>query len=265
MLGVMFVAAMLVLGTGGWLLTRGGFVRPAHPEVAAREAAEALKKAKAKAAATPAPLASLPEAAPVAPEPAAAPAEPPAPPAEAVPAAAVEPPLEAAPTEPVPVAPVAPAVREPVRPAAGAAEPRVRQAAPGWRPPEPAPAPAPATDAPQLTITPQPTTAPALSVRPAAAAPAPAPTGAMPDTPTREDVARAMDSVRSRVTACAAGKHGVAEVDLTVLGTGDVSHVVVTGDFSGTAEGSCIAREARTARFSPFVKPRFRLIYPFQL
>lgn len=87
----------------------------------------------------------------------------------------------------------------------------------------------------------------------------------MPDTPTREDVTRALDVVRPQVSACTGGKHGVAEVDLTVLSAGDVSHVVVTGDFAGTPEGSCIAREVRAARFSPFLKPRFRLIYPFQL
>ncbi len=42
-------------------------------------------------------------------------------------------------------------------------------------------------------------------------------------------------------------------------------HAVVAGDFAGSPAGSCIARVVRTARFAPFSKPRFRVIYPFSL
>jgi hypothetical protein len=96
--------------------------------------------------------------------------------------------------------------------------------------------------------------------------PLPAPSGELPDTPTRETVQAALDSVRAEVGRCApAGQRGVAEVDLTIASNGLVTHAVVAGDFAGTPAGSCIARAVRAARFTPFAKPRFRVIYPFSL
>jgi hypothetical protein len=238
LLGVMFVAAMLVLGVGGWLLTQGGFVRPRHPEVAAK----AIAKKLAAPVASPAAVS----------EPAAAAVPEPEPEPEPEPAAEPEPVPEAEPE------PAAPNARRP-----GGNEPRARRVEPPARPApvaRPSQLEQPRVAPPQLTITPQPGTSTTPS-SPGAAAPG----GELPETPTRETVTSALDAVRSRVLECAAGKHGVAEVDLTVLSSGDVSHVVVTGDFAGSAEGSCIAREVRAARFGSFQKPRFRLIYPFQL
>jgi hypothetical protein len=108
--------------------------------------------------------------------------------------------------------------------------------------------------------------APEVPAATATPTPAPAePAAPMPETPTRENVQSALDAKRSEVLQCAAGAHGVAEVDLTVSSTGAVTHAVVAGDFAGTPAGSCIARVVRTARFAPFSKPRFRVIYPFSL
>jgi hypothetical protein len=138
---------------------------------------------------------------------------------------------------------------------------------PKWSGAQPA---APAPSAPASSAA---TEQPVLSVTPSEAAPAPAepatapqaPSGPLPETPTRENVQSALDQKRSEVLACAGGQHGVAEVDLTVSSSGVVTHAVVAGDFAGTPAGSCIARVVRSARFAPFSKPRFRVIYPFSL
>jgi hypothetical protein len=78
-------------------------------------------------------------------------------------------------------------------------------------------------------------------------------------------VQAALDEKRTEIVACAAGQRGVAEVDLTVASAGNVTYAVVGGDFAGTPAGSCIARVVRSAKFAPFSKPRFRVIYPFSL
>jgi hypothetical protein len=85
------------------------------------------------------------------------------------------------------------------------------------------------------------------------------------DIPSKADVLTALGRVRSAVSACAHGMQGTAQLDITVADSGFVTSVVVGGDFAGTPEGSCIARAVRAAQFAPFKKPRFRLIYPFSL
>jgi hypothetical protein len=87
----------------------------------------------------------------------------------------------------------------------------------------------------------------------------------LPDIPSREDVIAALEPLRGAIGECVHGRRGVAQLDITVSSTGSVSHAVVGGDFAGTPEGSCIARATRTAQFTPFKKPRFRVIYPFGL
>ena len=87
----------------------------------------------------------------------------------------------------------------------------------------------------------------------------------LPDIPSRDDVISALEPLRRAIGECVHGKRGVAQLDITVSSSGSVSHAVVGGDFAGTPEGSCIARATRTAQFTPFQKPRFRVIYPFSL
>jgi hypothetical protein len=91
------------------------------------------------------------------------------------------------------------------------------------------------------------------------------PGGERPDTPAREDVVAALEPVREAVERCAAGRHGIAEVDLSVTGSGRVAHAMVGGDFVGSAQGSCIARVVRGAQFRAFKQPLFRVLYPFSL
>jgi hypothetical protein len=86
-----------------------------------------------------------------------------------------------------------------------------------------------------------------------------------PETPSREDVVRALQPLRAALQACAAGRSGVAELDLTIVGSGAVAQAVVGGDFRGGPEGSCIARTIRLARLPAFKQARFRILYPFSL
>jgi hypothetical protein len=146
-------------------------------------------------------------------------------------------------------------------------------AAPATAPAPTSSAPAPATDD---------SLAPALKQKPALTASArgervrrtgraskasatPAPTGDLPAGPTRTEVVARLESVRSSVQACAAGRTGVADLDVTIAHTGVVTHVLVGGDFAGTTQGSCIARAVRQARFPQFKQERFRLLYPYAI
>jgi hypothetical protein len=98
------------------------------------------------------------------------------------------------------------------------------------------------------------------------AAPAPAPSeNGLPAGPSRTDVLQRLESVRPSVRACAAGRSGVADLDITIAHTGSVMHVLVGGDFAGTTEGSCIARAVRQARFPTFSQERFRLLFPYAI
>jgi hypothetical protein len=104
--------------------------------------------------------------------------------------------------------------------------------------------------------------------RKAAPPPAPAPPepiDTVAETPSRTDVLHGLDGVRSSVQACAEGRNGVAEVDLTIAANGVVTNALVGGDFGGTPQGSCIARAVRKARFPVFKQDRYRVLFPYVL
>lgn len=86
----------------------------------------------------------------------------------------------------------------------------------------------------------------------------------LPDSPSREATVDALGAVRTAVAQCAAGRGGVANVRVTVRSSGKVTNAVVSGDFAGTPEGSCIARAVRGATFAPFAQPSFVVTYPYQ-
>lgn len=176
-------------------------------------------------------------------------------------------------------APQTPSIAEPAPapPAAPAPQPIVA-------PPPPPPAPPPSESAqPQVAdstpaklakvpITPEPVPAeiapaPAKKAKPArrAVEPEPAAPAALPDQPSRQAIADALDQMRSELALCAEGRTGVAELDLTLSAAGTVSHAVVGGDFAGSPQGSCIARSLRRARFAPFQQPKFRVLYRMKL
>jgi hypothetical protein len=88
---------------------------------------------------------------------------------------------------------------------------------------------------------------------------APAPTGggadsSLPQKLGRSQVQSGMRTVAGAVARCGRGETGRVTVDVVITGaTGRVTSATVTGQFAGTAVGSCAARAVRGARF-----PRFR-------
>lgn len=236
--GFLFLAVMLVVGGGGWLLTRGGYsgmrTQGQAPAAAARPAPSAVGPR------APSDLAPAPAAALTSPEP------PRADDAQQEPAEAR---VERAPSERTASKPAARRGRTGAKSVPAANAPGDAQGASAQR--------QGAMDTPGATG------APVLTVRPRTE-PETA-TGNMPDIPSREAVIDALEPLREAMSACVRGQHGVAQLDITVSGAGYVTHAVVGGDFAGTPDGSCIARAARGAKFAPFKKPRFRVIYPFSL
>jgi hypothetical protein len=87
----------------------------------------------------------------------------------------------------------------------------------------------------------------------------------LPEAPSRETIAASLNHMRSAIQLCTDGRTGVAELDLTIHGSGTVAHALVGGDFAGTPQGSCIARTLRGASFAPFQKPKFRVLYKLML
>ncbi len=92
-----------------------------------------------------------------------------------------------------------------------------------------------------------------------------APRGPVRETLDRETVQAVMLGVEPAVRACAGDRHGTAQVDVVVQSSGRVSTATVTGTFQGSAEGSCIARAVRSARFPAFSGEPLRFRYPFGL
>jgi predicted Zn finger-like uncharacterized protein len=88
----------------------------------------------------------------------------------------------------------------------------------------------------------------------------------LPAAPSQPDVLSAMRRVQPAVTACGAGEHGVAAVQVSIAGaTGRVTNAVVSGQFAGTSVGSCVARAVRDASVPPFRNPTFSVSYPFRI
>jgi len=202
-IGYGLVAAMVLLGLGGWFFTAGGYRRstdPAAPPTAASSVAR--------------PVDSL-----------------------------------ASPKLPAPSEPAIPTVTEP------AAPPPSEEAAP-------APAPKPGLRHGADGAPARPRVA-SKAVRKPAAVPPP-PSEAI-ETPSRDDLLHGLDRIRSNVQACAEGRNGVAEVDLTIAANGIVTNALVGGDFGGTPQGSCIARAVRKARFPTFKQDRYRVLFPYVL
>lgn len=187
----------------------------------------------------------------------------------APPAAVVAPPPVAAPVEP-PVAPAAKVVETAVAtarvPVQATIKPAVassgaqRHAPPAPQEPLTVSAPAPAKPAPVAALAPaaETTIAPAEEVAVPVAVDLPA-------FPSRDQVTAGFEAVRSALAQCAAGRTGVAEIKATINGNGRIGHALVAGDFTGSAEGSCMAKAVRDAQFPAFAEPRLKVSYPFAL
>ncbi|UJR83126.1 GYF domain-containing protein [Sandaracinus amylolyticus] len=93
-----------------------------------------------------------------------------------------------------------------------------------------------------------------------------APAPALPATPDREDVDRALTRAHSAVAACAEHGHGLAMVRITASGdTGRVTSAVVEGPLAGTPAGSCVARAVRGVTFTRFARESLTIEYPFRI
>ncbi|MCC7537683.1 MAG: hypothetical protein IT379_15780 [Deltaproteobacteria bacterium] len=122
--------------------------------------------------------------------------------------------------------------------------------------------------------TPPPTAAPTAPApsppparQPAREPEAPVDPSTLPVTLDRAAVVRGFAGVAAEVRGCATdGRHGVAQVEVTIANTGRVVGAVVSGgQFAGTPIGSCVARAVRRARFPRFQQPTVRVSYPFNL
>ncbi|MBW2460207.1 MAG: zinc-ribbon domain-containing protein [Deltaproteobacteria bacterium] len=94
------------------------------------------------------------------------------------------------------------------------------------------------------------------------------PPSTLPATPSRDSVRAALRSVREAAARCGArnGRHGVANTTITVRGsTGRVASSRVTGQFAGTATGSCVARAVRGAHFPHFQQTTFQVSVPYRI
>lgn len=87
-----------------------------------------------------------------------------------------------------------------------------------------------------------------------------------PLTPSRDQVRAALRAVQTAVGACGNGQHGTVTTVISVAGaTGRVSSAEVTGAFAGTPAGSCVARAAHAAHFTPFAQATFTVTFPFAI
>lgn len=117
-------------------------------------------------------------------------------------------------------------------------------------------------------------------------------TSALPRTPAREAVVRAMDSVTDAVRACGRGAHGELSVALLFDSSGTVVDATINPEYSWGSRQSeagcdptpnahgyydcrrqhtpvpqvdeCVVRAVRAARVPPFSRPTFRVNYPFR-
>lgn len=106
----------------------------------------------------------------------------------------------------------------------------------------------------------------ALSTKPGTA-PSPEPDKpALPQSPTKQDVGAAIRVLIPAISGCAAGQKGVAVVSLVVRNNGRVASARVSGaPFEGTPAGRCMEGVVRKARFSPFLRPTFRVRLPLKI
>lgn len=224
------------------LVLLGGGISIAKFQAEQRNQTAAVSSQRAEAAE------DLPVTGPV--EPTTAPANSDVPAALSVPAVAAEPAVQeqvlnpAVPSAPASIGPMLPKRDETVVPVSRTRRTRERTAIASAEPtPEVAPTPVNAPAAPR----------------------APAQSQSLPAHPSRDQVATSLDSVTGELKKCVGDRHGVADVTVTVRPAGFVSYAVVSGEYAGTSEGSCIARAVRTAKFPAFSDPTLRVTFPFQL
>jgi len=85
----------------------------------------------------------------------------------------------------------------------------------------------------------------------------------LPATPTRQDVANAITSIRGQLLECAPEHRGhVANIRFTFVSSGRATSALVPNDFATPQARSCVARVSRQARVPAFSDPRLVVTYP---
>ena len=88
----------------------------------------------------------------------------------------------------------------------------------------------------------------------------------LPLLPAREDVARVLAELQTRIRFCADGRPGVATAHVTATSNGRITEVRVSGGPASSMDTArCMERVIRQVRFPRFQQPSFRITYPFQI
>lgn len=255
------VGFALGLGAGAVLFRAPAPALP-PPAASSAPALAPVPVAMIAPAAAPVPVATIEAApaAPIAPEPGASPVAGPS----AAPERAER---DDAPYEPSPRPSIAAGEPEPVRDPAltvtPSAEPDLARPAPGASAAEPAPStPARNMDSLLDEALSEPARQNELKLQRQAAEAQ----GALPLTPSREQVETAVALLRPAIRGCAMGQSGLATADIVVRPDGSVAGVHVSGaPFAGAASGRCMEGVVRRAKFPRFRKPSFQIRYPFSI
>jgi hypothetical protein len=89
---------------------------------------------------------------------------------------------------------------------------------------------------------------------------------AIPLSPSRDDVTRAMTVLLPAIRGCAAGQSGLATVGIVVKNDGHVESASVSGaPFEGARSGRCMEGVVRRAKFPRFQQSSFRIQFPFAI
>ena len=89
----------------------------------------------------------------------------------------------------------------------------------------------------------------------------------LPDQLDKGQIVSGMQKIKGRVGSCFDQYKvpGMANVAVTISGSGRVSSASVTGQFAGTPTGDCVARAAKSASFPKFKGSPQSIVYPFIL
>ena len=89
---------------------------------------------------------------------------------------------------------------------------------------------------------------------------------ALPETPSRPAVTRALGGLMARMRQCAGDQVGMATARIRVNNNGQVISANIGGSpFGGTPQGACMERVVQTARFPRFQRTHFDVTYPFSI
>jgi hypothetical protein len=80
-----------------------------------------------------------------------------------------------------------------------------------------------------------------------------------------DDIKKGMNAINPKVLSCYAGTQGTASVKLTVLPTGQIQKVTVTGQFAGTPVGACVEGAVQMVSFPAWDGPPQSVSYSYLL